>query len=351
MHPLREFRHTLLTKSAAIEASFGSSVWQHPESGAARAGFASAPFFARHAKEFLPSACGLGSFEVRFIGLTSSSMKKVFPVLLALCSLGRAQQPPASESSPPPPAHIDIKQLPPQSKLIDNVVVPVPSEIFGVLDKLGPKPHWTSVQRASMASVKPTGEQSQIALRLGVVIAEGFIAVEAEDTGEVKNIGNTVLTLSRALSVEKQVKERAKAITDSADKKDWQGVRLELDKTLNSVRDAMQALKSDELSQLVSLGGWLRGTEALTAVVSDSYTRDGAELLHQPMLIDYFEKRLAEMKPKIKQNPVVTKVQKGMLEIRPLVGVEDGTMISAKTVKEIGRIAEDLIKTINSKAP
>jgi hypothetical protein len=31
------------------------------------------------------------------------------------------------------------------------------------------------------------------------------------------------------------------------------------------------------------------------------------------------------------------------------VGVEDGTQISEKTVKEIGAIAEQLIKDINSK--
>ena len=281
--------------------------------------------------------------------MSSSMMKKVFaPALCALTGFVAAEGIAQSESKPP--QRIEIGQLPQQSKLIDDVVVPVPSEIFGVLDKLG-KPPWTKVLRTGMTSVKPIGDQAQIALQLGVVIAEGFIAVEAEDTTEVKNIGNAVLTLSRALSVEKQVKERAKAITDSAEKKDWATVRRELDKTLNSVRDAMGALKSEQLSQLVSLGGWLRGTEALTQVVADNFTKDGAELLHQPVLLDYFERRLAGMKPKVKANAVVTRVQKGILEIRPLVGIEDGTLISEKTVKDIGKIAEDLVKTINSKAP
>jgi len=275
-------------------------------------------------------------------------MKNLFALALAALSpFAVAQQ--ADEPQRKPAARIDVGQLPQQAKLIDDVVVPVPSEIFGVLDKLG-KVHWNAVQRSSMANVKPIGEQAQIALELGTIIAEGFIAVEAEDTAEVKNIGNAVLVLARALSVEKQVKERAKAITDAADKKEWSTVRRELDKTLDSVREAMVALKSEQLSQLVSLGGWLRGTEALTKVVTDNYTKDGAELLHQPVLLDYFEKKLANMRPKIKSNSVVTKVQKGILEIRPLVGIEDGTQISEKTVKDIGKIAEELVKAINSKA-
>jgi len=275
-------------------------------------------------------------------------MKKAFALaLVALTPFALAQS--ADEPAKKPAARIDVSQLPQQAKMIDDVVVPVPSEIFGVLDKLG-KVHWSAVQRSSLANVKPLGEQAQIALELGTIIAEGFIAVEAEDTVEVKNIGNAVLTLARALSVEKEVKARAKAITDAADKKEWAVVRKELDKTLDSVRDAMVALKSEQLSQLVSLGGWLRGTEALTKVVTDNYTKDGAELLHQPVLLDFFEKRLANMKPKIKSNPVVTKVQKAILEIRPLVGIEDGTQISEKTVKDIGKIAEDVVKAINSKA-
>lgn len=215
-----------------------------------------------------------------------------------------------------PPPTIDISKLPAQSKLIDDVVVPVPSEIFGVLDKLG-KPNWTAVQQPMNGVIQPIGDQPQVALLLGTVVAEGFIAVEAEDAQQVKQIGKSVLNLAKALAVDKEVKARAQAITDSADKKNWTAVRKELDGVLDDVKQAMGRLNSEALSQLVSLGGWIRGTDALTAVVGKNYSKDGAELLHQPMLLDYFEKRLAGLKPKFKANPVVTKVQKGVLESAP----------------------------------
>lgn len=266
-------------------------------------------------------------------------MKKV--TLLALAAL-------SSTVLAEPPARIDVKNLPAASKMIDEVVVPVPSEIFGVLDKLG-KPNWPAVQHKSTNVAQPLGEQPQIALQLGTVIAEGFIAVEAEDANEVKQIGKSVLNLSKALGVDKQVKARAQAITDNADSKNWNGVRRELDKALDDVSKAMEALNSEPLSQLVSLGGWLRGTEALTAVVQNQYTKEGAELLHQPILLDYFEKRLANMKPKLKLNPVVGKVQKGVVEIRPFMGLPETGDISEKSVKEIHAISSGLVKSINSK--
>jgi len=246
----------------------------------------------------------------------------------------------------PPPQKI---QLPSQSKLIDDVVVPVPSEIFGVLDKLG-KPNWTAVQRPSKNVAGSIGDQPQNALLLGAVIAEGFIAVEAEDAAEVKQIGKSVLNLAKVLGVEKSVVKRSKSIIDSADKEDWKTVRRELDGALEDVKKAMAELNSEPLSQLISLGGWLRGTEALTAVVQMKYSKDGAELLHQPLLLDHFEKRLAGLKPKFKSDPVVTKIQKGLLDIRPLIGLAEGGDISEKSVKEINAITSDLIKSIHSKA-
>jgi len=273
-------------------------------------------------------------------------MKKALALALVALPVAVFAEPPSAAPAP----HIDVSKLPQQARLIDDVVVPVPSEIFGVLDKLG-SPHWSSVQHPITGVVSTTGEQPQIALMLGTVIAEGFIAVEAHDAAQVKQIGKSVIKLATPLNVDTEIKKRAAAITSAADKSDWNGVRKELDGTMDDVKRSMLKMNSEALSQLVSLGGWIRGTEALTAVVGAAYTKDGAELLHQPVLLDYFERRLATLKPKYKANPIVTQVQKGMLDIRPLFGLSDDVVISEKSVAEINRITAELIKSINSKAP
>ena len=248
-----------------------------------------------------------------------------------------------------PPQKIDVSNLPAAAKMIDEVVVPVPSEVFNVLDKLQ-KPRWEDVLRATDKSVSVPSEGAHTALRLGTVIAEGFIAVEAENTEEVKKIGSNVQKLAKALNVEKQVEKHANAIIAGANKKDWASVRQELDNTMRDVKEAMIELNSESLSQLISIGGWLRGTEALASVVNSGFSKDSAELLHQPILLDYFERKLSAMPQKYKSLPLVTDVQKGVLEIRPLVGIEDGTQISPKSVTEVGSVAGRLIKAINSKS-
>lgn len=242
------------------------------------------------------------------------------------------------EAQPAP--KIDVSNFPAQ--IVEDVVVPVPSEVFSVLDKLG-NPAWSQILRTKRQS--PSGERAQIALLLGTVIAEGFIAVEAQNAEEVKQIGRDVLKLAKAIGVQRSVQARSNSIIEFADKNDWKMVRTELDGALQDVRNAMIELKDEQLSQLVSLGGWLRGTEALTTVIKQNYTEDSAELLHQPSLLDYFERRLDGMDPKLKKNALVVQIQKRLPEIRPHIQ-KQGATISPESVDTIHGITEELVKAV-----
>src|SRR5678816_2669160 len=81
------------------------------------------------------------------------------------------------------PKRIDVSQL---SKKVDDVVVPLPNEVFGALNKLGGV-NWKEYVRSGKGS--NFTERPRIALLLGAVIADGFIAVQAEDAATVKEIG------------------------------------------------------------------------------------------------------------------------------------------------------------------
>ncbi len=87
--------------------------------------------------------------------------------------------------------------------------MPLPSEVFNVLDKLG-TPDWRGELRNP--NINNRGERAQIALLLGSVVAEGFVAVEATDRERVKQVGRDVLQLARAIGVEKTVLARTNSI-------------------------------------------------------------------------------------------------------------------------------------------
>lgn len=236
-----------------------------------------------------------------------------------------------------PPPHveqrIDVEKF---SLKVEDVVVPLPNEIFRALNKLG-SINWREYVRTNKGS--NFTERPRIALLLGTVIADGFIAVQAEDAPAVKDIGQRVQTLARDIGVERSITQHAKAIIEGADKKRWDNVRQELDRTQNSVQQAMNELHDEKLSQLVSLGGWLRGTEVLTAVVARNFTPDGAELLHQPDLLVHFQSQLNAM-PEYNIG-IVREIQNALVEVKPMIAV-GGTRISAASVKKINDITTRL---------
>jgi hypothetical protein len=233
-------------------------------------------------------------------------------------------------------------QLPSQAKPVEGVLVPVPKEIFHSLDEFR-SANWRAVQRPEIVLWKSHGDQVQIALLLGVVVAEGFIAMEAEDSAEVKNIGNTVLKLARALGVEERALRRSRSISEHADKNEWAAARQEWDGVLSDLENGIIKLRSEHLSQLVSLGGWLRGSEALCALVLQDYSPERAELIRQPGMLDSLEKQLLGMKSEIRGRPMIAKMLEGTRRIRALIGNEKEPP-TEKTIREINGICKELVR-------
>jgi len=257
---------------------------------------------------------------------------------LKLCFLSQAAfaiatfaQTPSEQNSP----------LPSQATQLHGVVVPVPKEIFRSLDQFRDA-NWSAVKRPEVARWKSRGDQAQIATLLGVAIAEGFIAMEAKDSTEVKNLGGGVLSLAGGLGVRERALRRSRSIMELAEKSEWSEARKEWDGVLSDLESGMIEIKSSDLSQLVSLGGWLRGTEALSALVLQRYSPERANLIRQPELIDSLEKQLRSMSSHIQARPIVVKMLDGLHTIRSLVESENGSL-SEETIRKVHGVCAELV--------
>lgn len=226
--------------------------------------------------------------------------------------------------------------------VMDEVVVPVPSEIFSVLDKLG-DPNWRDELR-ELASPN-TADRMELSLVFGSVVAEGFVAVQAQDKQAVEDVGREVMNLATSLGLTKAVRPHANSILDAVEKNDWKAVRKEFDQTQSTVRAEMERMRDNDLAQCVSLGGWLRGTASVTSVVAKAYTEDRAELLNQPMLVEHFSKSVETMSDTAKNNRLVSAIAKGLTKIRQAMESQDG-IITADKVTIIRDTSNDLLSMI-----
>jgi len=259
------------------------------------------------------------------------SAQKIFILIQAALATSTLAQTPPEQNSP----------LPSQAKQVHGVAVPVPKEIFRSLDQFR-EANWIAVKRPEVARWKSHGDQAQIATLLGVVIAEGFIAMEAKDSGEVKNLGHSVLSLAGGLGIRDRALRRSRGIIEFADKDEWSEARTEWDGVLSDLESGMIEVKSEDLAQLVSLGGWLRGTEALSALILQNYSPERSNLIRQPELINYLEKQLRSMSGDIQGRPVVKKLLDGIGRIRSLVESENGPP-SEETVRKVHDVCAELV--------
>jgi hypothetical protein len=259
------------------------------------------------------------------------SALKLCIFIQAVLVMAALAQTPSEQNSP----------LPSQAKQVHGLAVPVPKEIFRSLDQFR-NANWSAVKRPEVARWKSHGDQAQIATLLGVVIAEGFIAMEAKDSTEVKNLGNSVLPLAGGLGIRERALRRSRSIIELADKDEWSEARKEWDGVLSDLETGMIELKSANLAQLVSLGGWLRGTEALSALVLQNYSPERSNLIRQPALIDYLEEQLRAMNSDIRASPIVVKLLDGIHTIRSLVDSENGPL-PEETVRKVHGICKELV--------
>ena len=249
----------------------------------------------------------------------------------ALLAVSALAQTPSQQSSP----------LPSQATEVHGLVVPVPKEIFRSLDQFRDA-NWTAVKRPEIAGWKSRGDQAQIATLLGIVIAEGFIAMEGKDSTEVQDLGKSVLSLAGGLGVRDRALRRSRSIVEFAEKDQWPDARKEWDGVLSDLEAGMIEIKSADLAQLVSVGGWLRGTEALSALVLQNYSPERANLIRQPALIGHLEEQLHAMNSDIRARPIVVKMAEATQTIRSLLESENGPP-SQETARKVHDICAKLV--------
>lgn len=267
-------------------------------------------------------------------------LSSILPCLLTASALAQAQ--PEQASSPAPALTPEEVQ---HALRTDEMTVPTPGEVFAAIDK-GGKPNWSSQYRPP-TSFNSTS-RAQAALNLGTLIADGYIAVEAKDGQQVKNIGRDVLTLARKLSVSDSVLGRSKSITQFAEDGAWDQLNEELEATQNEVKHALEQNRDADLITLVSVGGWIRGTEVVTGLILQNYNADDAKLLRQPALVAYLRNKLDQVSPRLREDKVIGNVSQQLKTVETMVDFAADHVPSAEEVRNLNGLVANLTKQISN---
>ena len=241
--------------------------------------------------------------------------------------------------------HIPADQLA-KAASTDLISIPTPGELFTALEKPG-KTNWAGQYRGPIPVTYRN--RAQIALNLGGLIADGFIAVEAKDGQQVKNIGSDIIKLAKALGVSEKLLSRGNSINEFAENNEWDTLQEELEATQNEVKSSMQSHADQDLVILVTLGGWIRGTQVVTSTVMQNYDERSAKVLRQPALVHFMQSKVNEMSPELRNEPLVKDVSNELSKIEKLVSFPPSKTPDIEEVRKVNEAVGKMMEEIENK--
>jgi len=270
-------------------------------------------------------------FRVRFAAII---------LLLGTTAVFAAEPTPLPSSRP-----LSSEQLAKAIK-IDSLTIPTPGELFAAFEKPG-KPDWAGQYRTPIPMTYRN--RGKIALNLGGLIADGFIAVQAQDSQQVKNIGTDIIKLAKALGVSENVLSRGNSISEFAENSEWDALQEELEATQNEVKASMQSHSDQDLVILVSLGGWIRGTQVVSASIVKNYEEQSAKVLRQPAVVNFIHAKMNEIGPDLRKDPLVKAVSDQLAAIEKLVTFPPGKSPTLEEVRKLNQAVTKLMDEIQNK--
>jgi hypothetical protein len=225
----------------------------------------------------------------------------------------------------------------------DEFSIPTPGEFMAALNKIG-KPDWAAQARPPVATNFTS--RAQQALNLGALVADGYVAVEAEDKQAVKNIGRDIIAMAKVLSVQQRIVERSNSLAEFADNGQWDVLREELEATQNEVKTKFSEGDDKDLIALVTTGAWVRGLEVVSNLVAEKYTTEGAKLLRQPGILDFLAAKLDALPDKLRDDPAVKRSRVKLTELKGAVSFAPDAPPTKQAVVKIHALAKELVKDL-----
>lgn len=292
---------------------------------------------------------------------------------LLATQVATAQQP-APAAPAPAPASAEEKPLPPTGRrdveenakartvpedLLDDdhvqeeagvseLTTPSIKQIFEDLDTLGTLPY--EALKRPVPQTTPN-DRTLVALGLGGLIGDGFLAVQTEKIGDFEDIGRAILKFSKVLGAGAKVKERVKAILETSDTAlgtlDWKELKEQLSHTQREVKHEMVLLRDIDMVHLVSLGGWIRGLQIATTTSLEPFSADKAKVLTRLDIAEYFLATLDSMPPAALKTPALEGIRKAIAEIVVLVNLPEGKPLSKEELTKIKDLADTMMKLLN----
>ncbi len=217
---------------------------------------------------------------------------------------------------------------------INVYTAPSISKIFAQLDDLPAIPE-TYVLRKRPEKL-PT-DAGSLALEMGYLLADGFIAVRSGHMNDVKPIALDLTRYGKAMGVGDKMNVHSAALLEHAEKGQLDEFKRILASTQSDVNEELTALRDPDLAHLLALGGWVRALDAAAAAIETKFDIQQAAAVFYPEAPEYFNEILHGLAPRTARKLKVEEMQMLLEELTELMTLASGEKPTVEKVQNIHR--------------
>ncbi|MEM9280678.1 MAG: hypothetical protein AAGA96_02535 [Verrucomicrobiota bacterium] len=223
---------------------------------------------------------------------------------------------------------------------VNKFTAPSIRKIFEDLQTLRPLPY-DELKR--MSPETPPRDRTQLALKVGLLLADGFFAVEAEQYYDLEPVGRSLLNHAKSLGSGTRISSHMKSMLEKGALNDWDALKVELARTQKDVEKEMVLIRDVDAANLISLGGWLRAFEIGCSASLNPYNPEKASILSRPQVVEYFIANLETLQPTVQSTETVATIRKGLDDIYERINLPEQEVLSEAEVEDLRHLVEGLL--------
>ena len=223
---------------------------------------------------------------------------------------------------------------------VNKFTTPSIRKIFQDLETLRPLPY--DELKRPMPEETPQ-DRTELALTVGLLLADGFFAVESEQLFDLEPVGRSLLQHAKVLGSGTRISSHMKSLLEKGALNDWDALKIELARTQKDVEKEMVLIRDVDAANLISLGGWLRAFEIGCAASLNPYNPEKASILARPNVVEYFVLNLETLEPQIQKNEKVQRIRKDLGVIQEKIDLPKQEILSEEEIQELRAMVEELV--------
>jgi hypothetical protein len=155
--------------------------------------------------------------------------------------------------------------------------------------------------------------------------------------------------MAKALGVSENILSRGNSINEFAENSELDALQEELEATQNEVKSSMQTHRDQDLVILVSVGGWIRGTQVVSSSILQNFDERAAKVLRQPALVNLIHAKMGDISADMREDPLVKEVSDQLVDIEKLVAFPSNKSPTQDDVRKVNEAVGHVMDQIQHK--